>query len=172
MPSTTKIHCRLLANATMRDVGAIAALFTASVHELAAAHYDAAQRTAWAPQPPDLGHWRERLANLQTLVAECGSRMAGFISYAPDGHIDLLFTSPAYARQGIATLLYHRAELALCESGVRHLFTEASLVARPFFERQGFRVTQEQLVDLRGAQFRRFAMSKLLGAAIGREITG
>ena len=37
---------------TPADLEAVAQLFTASVHQVAASHYDETQRTAWAPQPP------------------------------------------------------------------------------------------------------------------------
>ena len=142
------------------NLAAIADLFTASVHSLAVGHYDAVQRAAWAPQPPDLTYWRERLRSMQTLIAEEDGALAGFIAYEQNGHIDLLFTAPEYARRGVASLLYRHVESALLILGVEALFTEASLVARPFFERQGFRVEEEQHVKVRGAWFRRYAMRK------------
>jgi len=147
------------------DIGALADLFTESVHSLAIEHYDSKERAAWAPQPPDLDHWRERLSNLHTLVAEIESHVAGFVSYELNGHIDLLFTSPSFVRLGVATALYSRAESILIDAGVTNLFTESSLVARNFFDRQGFLVTEEQSVSVRGMVFRRFAMSKLLNFA-------
>ena len=147
------------------DVRTLADLFTESVHSLAVGHYDSKQREAWAPQPPDLDYWRERLTSLRTLVAEIESQAAGFISYELNGHIDLLFTSPSFVRLGVATALYSRAESILIEAGVTNIFTEASLSARAFFVRQGFHVTEEQSVSVRGALFRRFAMSKLLDSA-------
>ncbi|WP_292976689.1 GNAT family N-acetyltransferase [Nitrosomonas sp.] len=147
------------------DVRTLANLFTESVHDLAVGHYDSKQRTAWAPQPPDLDYWHERLTSLHTLVAEIESQAAGFISYELNGHIDLLFISPGFVRLGIATALYSRAESILIKAGVTNIFTEASLSARAFFGRQGFHVTEEQSVSVRGALFRRFAMRKLLDSA-------
>ena len=150
---------------TPADLEAVAQLFTASVHQVAASHYDETQRAAWAPQPPKLNTWQERLAPLQTLVAEENGRLAGFLSYEDDGHIDLLYTAPGSTRTGVASRLYHAAEAALAEAGATELFTEASLVARPFFERQGFEVTEEQNVTRNNVSFRRFAMRKQLPPA-------
>jgi putative acetyltransferase len=144
------------------DLDALVSLFTASVHHLAASHYDADQRAAWAPRPPDLGSWTKRFARLQTLVAEADMKVAGFISYEQNGHIDLLYTSPAYSRRGIALALYREAEARLSREGIPELFTEASSVARPFFERCGFRFVEEQCVQVRGVTFRRYAMRKSL----------
>lgn len=140
------------------DLDAVAALFTASIHGLAATHYNAAQRAAWAPRPPDIEGWRQRLANLRVVVAEEGDRLCGFCGWEDDGHIDLLFVAPGCAGRGVAKALFDHAAAALAELGIAELFTEASLVARPFFERQGFVVEEEQQVERRGVVLRRFAM--------------
>lgn len=147
------------------DLDAVVEVFTRAVHELAAVHYTSAQREAWAPRPPDREQMRRRLQQLRTLVALDGEQLAGFIAFEPDGHIDLAYVSPSYARQGVASTLYGRAEAALVSAGVTELFAEVSLAARPFFERIGFVVAAEQEVLLRGASFRRFDMRKLLDAA-------
>lgn len=142
------------------DLEALVELFTASVHEVSAGAYDAAQRHAWARIPPDQVAWRERLVGQTVLVAESDTELAGFIAWEPDGHIDLLYTSPRHVRRGVASALYHSAEQALRAAGGTTLYTEASLVARPFFECQGFVVEEEQVVSRDGVDLRRFAMRK------------
>jgi len=144
------------------DLEALALLFTASVHVLAAGHYNVAQREAWAPRPPDLALWRVRLAPLRTLVAEAGAALAGFIAYAGDGHLQYLYCGPAFAGQGVAFLLYGCAEAQLRSAGVAQCYTEASLTARPFFERQGFVMLHEEEAQVGGQRLRRFAMRKAL----------
>jgi putative acetyltransferase len=150
---------------THTDLNAVAQLFTDAIHGLAASHYDEAQRAAWAPRPPNLDYWQTRLSPLQVLVAQDppdGGALLGFIGYEKDGHIDLMFTSPTAARRGVASRLLGQAEAALRALDVQALFTEASLLGRPFFERQGFTVKEEQHIELRGAKFRRFAMVKAM----------
>lgn len=142
------------------DLDAVVELFTASVHHLAARHYDEAQRAAWAPVPPDRGAWRNRLGALQTLVAEQGGTLAGFVSYRPNGYIDLLYVSPDAPRRGVATALYHEAESALVSAGIKELTVDASLVAHAFFEHQGFLVEEMQTVTRGGVSFQRYAMRK------------
>lgn len=144
------------------DVGALFRVFAASIHALATTHYSEAQRRAWIGAEPDLEQWNKRFLRGQTLIAEQDGAIAGFIVYEPDGHIDMLFTDPAFARRGVAALLYGQAERSLAAAGINELFTEASLVARPFFEKQGFRVTEEQLAERGGVSLRRFAMRKAL----------
>jgi len=151
---------------TDADLAAVAQLFTDAVHKLAASHYDETQRKAWAPQPPDLDIWDARLKPLRVLVAQdaegSGDALLGFVGYEDNGHIDLMFSSPLAARRGVATQLLGRAEGALRELGVTELFTEASLLGRPFFARHGFTVKEEQQVERRGVQFLRYAMVKAL----------
>jgi putative acetyltransferase len=151
---------------TPSDLAAVAQIYTDAIHGLAASHYDAVQLAAWAPRPPDLSVWDARLKPIEVLVvqddAESTGALLGFIGYEKDGHIDLMFTSPLAARRGVASQLLSRAEAALRKLGVQKLFTEASLVGRPFFERQGYEVQEEQLVERRGALIRRFAMAKAM----------
>lgn len=156
------MHIRPYTNA---DLAAVAQLYTDAVHGLAGSHYDEAQRKAWAPQPPDLDIWEARLKPLRVLLAqeaENSDALLGFVAYEDDGHIDLMFSSPLAPRRGVASQLLGRAEAALRAIGVARLYTEASLVGQPFFARQGFTVTGEQLVERRGAQLRRFVMVKAL----------
>lgn len=148
------------------DTEGLMAVFTSSVHALAAAQYDAEQREAWAPEPPNVDEWRHRFRGLHTIVAEKDGSYLGFISYEPNGHIDLLYTAPGAARRGVASALLRQAAAQLSTAGsVTELFTEASLVAAPFFLRHGFEITEEQNVVRRGVSFQRFAMRRRADAS-------
>lgn len=144
------------------DLPATVALFQASVSQLTTQHYDAAQRQAWAPEVADLSTWQTRLASIELLIAEDDCSIAGFIGFSLDGHIDLLFTAPGFARQGVASALYAAAEQRLRAAGARELFTEASLVAQAFFARQGFSVQQAQTVTRGAVMLPRMLMRKIL----------
>lgn len=144
------------------DLPAVVALFQASVSQLTTEHYDAAQRQAWSPEVADLQVWQTRFASIELLIAEDGCAIAGFIGFSLDGHIDLLFTAPGYARQGVASALYAAAEQRLRAAGVRELHTEASLVAQAFFASQGFSVQQAQTVTRGAVILPRMLMGKIL----------
>jgi putative acetyltransferase len=90
------------------------------------------------------------------------SRIAGFIAYEDGDHVDLLFTAPDFVRRGVASALYEGVEATLTAKGVRELFTEASLVARPFFARHGFEVIEQETVVRRDIELVRFRMRKTL----------
>lgn len=144
------------------DLAAVMDLFAASIHGLGREHYDAAQRAVWARSAADVSAWQARMERLRTVVAEQDGLLLGFLGFESDGHVDFLYVAPTAARQGVATALYRRVEATLAAEGVRALYTEASLVARPFFAREGFEVVEVQDV-VRGDQtLRRFAMLKAL----------
>ena len=144
------------------DLDAVVALFIASVHELGAPHYSAAQRLAWAPRSPDMQAWVSRLAELRTLLLLGDSGLLGFIAFDDSGHVDLLFTAPTAARRGVASRLLARLAHELPDV---ELFTESSLIAQPFFLRHGFRAVEEQWVVRRGVAFPRVAMRRGIGLA-------
>ncbi|MFD0949175.1 GNAT family N-acetyltransferase [Paraperlucidibaca wandonensis] len=149
---------------TSRDVESIVALFTASVHLLAARNYTPEQLTAWAPKSPDLEQWSTKLSTLETLVAEFDGTMVGFITYTDNGHIVFLYTSPTFSRKGVASQLYEITSRVLLANGVCSLSTEASIEARPFFESKGFNVVEEQVVERNGMLLKRFAMAGVLAS--------
>jgi putative acetyltransferase len=142
------------------DVSGIIETYTASIHTLGAPYYTQEQLAAWAPAHQDEARWAERLKELHTIVADADGFVAGFVSYTDIGYLDFLFTHPTFARRGVATRLYQRAEAALIALRVPTITTHASLAARAFFDRHGFVVDAEELVECRGAYLRRFAMHK------------
>lgn len=144
------------------DLDALLSLFQASVQQLAASHYTPAQRRAWAPERPDRQAWARRLAAQRVLLAEYQDQLAGFIGFDLGGHIDLLFSHPEHARQGVAQRLYQAAEAELRAAGVSLLHTEASLLAQPFFARQGFVVVEQQEVQRGDVSLPRALMHKAL----------
>lgn len=144
------------------DLPGVMETYTVSIRSLAAAYYSPEQLAAWAPIPPDATRWQQRLSQLHTIVAETEGVLAGFTSYTHDGYLDFLFSHPAFARRGVATRLYLRAESALRSFGVWRVSTHASLASRPFFDRHGFQVDGEERTECGGLYLRRFAMHKPL----------
>jgi putative acetyltransferase len=147
------------------DLPQIMTVYREAIHTLAAPFYAREQLDAWAPQDQKVDRWEQRMAQVRTIVLEDEGRIAGFASYDSVGHLDLLFVHPRYARRGVATRLCAAVEHELRAIGVSRIFTEASLAARAFFERSGFRVVAEESVECRGAYLRRYAMDKEIETA-------
>lgn len=144
------------------DFPALERIFVDAIQIGAAQHYDGAQRAAWSQRAEHAPPWEERLVQLETRLEEDASGVLGFLSFTLEGHVDLLFTAPRAARQGVATRLWMQVESELRAAGVSQATTHASRVARPFFERQGFEVQAPETVEVRGVALERFALCKSL----------
>jgi len=144
------------------DLDALIDLFAGSVRQVASRDYSPAQIEAWAPVAVNRQDWTTRLGSRPTFVAETGGEIVGFSDLEPDGHIDMLFIHADHQGQGVARALMDHIHVRAAKQGIDRLFTEASITARPFFERNGFDVIEAQDVELRGQTFRNYRMFKSL----------
>ncbi|MDD9977498.1 MAG: GNAT family N-acetyltransferase, partial [Boseongicola sp.] len=89
------------------DLEALGALFHRSVREGASRMYSPEQCAAWSPMVPAGDAWRQRLAPLDTVVAERNGCIIGFMSFEPkDGYVDFAFVAPEEMGKGVAAALY------------------------------------------------------------------
>ena len=144
------------------DAPEIARLFYETVRSVNREDYSDQQVKAWAPGVPDPDEWHARMAARKTLVAEEGGEVVGFAELEEDGHLDMLYLREDAVGRGVGRGLYGAVEREARAEGLRRIFTEASITARPFFERRGFRVVREQTVVVRGVAMTNFAMEKPL----------
>ncbi len=137
------------------DFSALCAIFMRAIQESASGDYSAPQIAAWAQV--DEARWRQKMRDSRVLVAAIERQPVGFIS-AIGSYIDLLFVAPERSRQGIAGALL--AEL-FRQIPQGTLTVAASITAKPCFARHGFRVVEEQLVEVRGERFINYRMEKV-----------
>ena len=149
----------------LRDAAGVADVFYRSVRQVALSDYTAEQVKAWIPERWDAEqeHRRSGDGRLVLVAADESGHVVAFIDLEPDGHIDRLFCAPEAAGRGIASRLYDAIETAARARGAGRLFTEASELARRFFERKGFAVLERQDMILRGVPIHNYRMAKTLG---------
>ena len=148
------------------DLDVLIDLFAGSVRQVASRDYSPTQIDAWAPVAVNRDQWATRLGGRPTFVAEVAGEIAGFSDLEPDGHIDMMFVHADHQGRGVARALLDHIHDHANRHGIDRLFTEASITARPFFERNGFEVIEAQDVELRGETFRNYRMAKALSAPI------
>jgi len=144
------------------DAAEICRLFYGTVRHVNLGDYSPEQVRAWAPAPPDPVAWHERMSGRHTLVAEVGGEIVGFIEREEDGHLDMLYCRKDAVGRGVGSRLYAAAEERARGLGVERVFTEASITARPFFERRGFVVLERNTVVRHGVGLTNFSMAKAL----------
>ena len=140
------------------DAVATLRCFRRAVRGTAARDYDAAQIESWVTVDEEA--WGSRRARVDTWVAERDGRLVGFGDIDDEGYIDMVFVDPDAGRSGVASALVEHLVSLARERGLGELSVQASLTARPFFERHGFVVTAEQRVGLRGSVLANFRMRR------------
>jgi len=146
------------------DAPALAGIFHAAVHGVAARYYTQAQVWAWSPEPPDPARFAARGRDGRTLlvVVDASDRPIAYGDVEGDGHIDHLFCAPERAGSGVAAALYAGLEAAARERGIGRLFVEASEPARRFFLKQGFAELHRRDFAIGGVAIHNYAMEKRL----------
>ncbi len=163
VPKGSGIAYAALAADDLQGALEAARLFHATVHAVNARDYAPEQLRAWAPDGKDfqreLAH---RLMSQYAVTAKQGNVLAGFGSLDAPGCIDMLFVHKDHQRQGIGAGLLARLEEQAAALGQDAVSAYASLTARPFFERMGYRVVRANTAVRRGVPLANFLMRKEL----------
>ena len=144
------------------DTGAIVALFRDTIRRVNIKDYSLEQVLAWAPEQMDLRIWTDKLSTRYSILAEIAGQIVGFGDLESDGHLDHLFVHADRQASGIGRTLAAAMEGEARRQRIGRIFTEASITARPFFERLGYRLLQEQEVLCRGVMMTNYRMEKVL----------
>ncbi|MEL6815531.1 MAG: GNAT family N-acetyltransferase [Cyanobacteria bacterium J06598_3] len=140
----------------------IGQIYHDAVHELTREDYTEEQRNAWAtPIEGDdawAEKWRRRCDRKQPWVAVVDGKVAGFIEFEADGHIDCTYVSPVHAGKGHMSAIMERIFQEARWSNISRLYAEVSITARPFFERHGFRVVRDNPHKVRGVPILNYIM--------------
>jgi len=151
------------------DTFPLMTLFYETIHTVNLRDYTQEQVAAWAPLPPeqmDFAAWAESLGRRTTFVAESDAGMVvGFGELEEDGHINRFYCHKDYQGVGVGTALLAVIEATAREWQLTRLFTEASITAKPFFERRGFSVLAQQSVERFGIALTNYRMEKTLSQA-------
>lgn len=152
-----------------RDAGEISRLFYETVHAVNRADYSPEQLRAWAPEVPEPALWQARMQSRCTLVADEEGEIVAFAELEEDGHLDTFYCRHDRVGGGIGSRLYGAVEHKALEWKLTRIFTEASITARPFFQRQGFLTVREQTVTRHGIELTNFVMEKTLKPVESRD---
>lgn len=138
------------------DAGETARLFYDTVHAVNARDYSEKQLNVWAPPERDLAEWNRSFLAHYSLVAWEEERIVGFGDLDRTGYLDRLYVHKDRQGRGIATAICDLLEAEAPGAVV----TYASITARPFFEKRGYRVLREQQVWRQGISLTNFVMEK------------
>lgn len=129
------------------DCQALAELFYDTVHAVCKDDYSEKQLYAWATGTVDLIRWNQSFRSHYTIVAEINGNIAGFGDIDSNGYLDRLYVHKDYQRRGIGSSI-----CSILENMVNSdkIITHASITAKGFFEKRGYKVIKEQQVKRQG----------------------
>ena len=136
------------------DCEEIIKLFDNTVHTVNAKDYTKEQLDAWATGRVDLNKWDQSLREHYSLVAVENEMIVGFGDIDKSEYLDRLFVHEDYQGKGIGTMICNRLEQAVSGSVIIH----ASITAKTFLEKRGYRVVKEQQVERKGVFLTNFEM--------------
>ena len=138
------------------DCRELAELFYNTVHTVNAADYNNEQLNAWATGHVDLEAWNKSLQEHYSIVAVDKGIIVGFGDIDQTGYLDRLYVHADYQGMGIATAICNKLEQSVSGKIVTH----ASVTAKPFFEKRGYKVIKEQSVERQGVFLTNYVMEK------------
>ncbi len=138
------------------DCKEITELFYHTVHTVNAKDYTREQLHVWATGQVDLDKWNQSFQDHYTIVAVENDVLVGFGDIDSTGYLDRLFVHADHQRKGIAAAICDRLEQAVPGT----ITTHASITAKPFFEKRGYKVVKEQQVERQGIALTNFVMEK------------
>jgi putative acetyltransferase len=145
------------------DAPVLADLYARSVRHFGPRSYSPEQVEAWAST-----------ATTETIAARCkdgrvvlvgvdeDDRPIAYGDLEDDGHLDFLYCAPEAGGRGNGGHIYAALEGRARQMGLGKIYVEASELARPLFERNGFTVVSRNDLSIGGVPIHNFAMEKTL----------
>lgn len=124
--------------------------------------YPRQQKLAWAAAFSEGDQRRPWLDRLKPFLLLVDDRLAACMALEADGHIECAYTHPGQQRRGLGAALLAHVEDEALRRNIECLYVEASLAAKPLFERYGFELIGENRVHRAGQALLNVRMEKSL----------
>lgn len=159
---TSNSHNIIIRKGISDDLPEMLQLFTATIDGVYKKDYDLQQLEAWKSGAENEERWTKVIRDQYIIVAVTENKIIGFCTLDQGNYIDLLFVHKDYQQRAIATMLYQHIEKEALLNNEKELTADVSKTARPFFEKKGFQIVQEQIVHIKGVALANYKMAKHL----------
>ncbi|WP_348646915.1 GNAT family N-acetyltransferase [Qipengyuania sp. S6317L1] len=151
-----------LRNFTSDDAPALCGLTRDAIIKTGAKAYSAQQVSVWSSGHSDPARFvaRAKVGHCIYVMADEEGSPVAYALLEPDGHLDMLYCSPAHSGHGLAARLLAHAEEEARKLGLPRVYTEASEFARTAFERAGYTLKGRRDFKLHGVAIHNYAMDK------------
>jgi putative acetyltransferase len=147
--------------ATLEDIPSLKSLYQGTITYINSRHYNPEQISAWAATGERIASLEKKIKEQHFYVATTTNDIiTGFASLENDGELDMMYVHKDFQGQGIASLLIQQLYEKAAELKITTLTAYVSITARPFFEKQGFKVVATQQVPLGEVLLENYKMEK------------
>lgn len=147
--------------ALQSDAVELKKLFQNTVLAINRRDYSQAEVEDWASCGDDLSNIEDMIKTHYFIVAvNQQSEIVGFSSITPQGYLHSMFVHKDFQGEGIATILLNEIEQYAITNEIMRITSEVSLTARPFFEKKGYIVEEEQKRKANQLSLTNFWMAK------------
>ena len=148
---------------TELDILEMRELFRTTVLTVNSKDYTKEEVEDWTSCGDSVAHWKNLLAKNDYVGAIDGQgKIIGFSSMNAEGYLHSMFVHKDQQGKGVATLLLSEVEKIARKYDVHKINVEASITARPFFEKHGYKVVKEQKAKANRLWLTNYVMEKAL----------
>jgi putative acetyltransferase len=146
--------------ASIKDIDQIISLCASTIAQINIKDYNQAQVDAWVNKVKDTKRWKQRVQSQYFIVSEISGKITGFSSITDEGYLDLMYVHSDFQGRHIASSLLSVIEEHAQWLKLDEIITEASITARPFFEKKGFITLSRQIKKINKVALPNFLMMK------------
>lgn len=145
------------------DAQDLANIYYNTIHLINIRDYNQQQVDVWAPETSkEIARWLKKFERTNPFVAIINNKVVGFAEFEPNGHIDCFYCHHEWIGHGVGSALMKAIDEAAYQQGIKHIFAEVSITAKPFFDRCGFATVTQQTVEIKGVFLTNYKMEKLI----------
>lgn len=143
------------------DVQDLANIYFNTVHKVNIQHYTQEQVNIWAPPTSlETEEWARKFLRTKPIIAVVGDKVVGFAEFEPNGHIDCFYCHHEWIGKGVGSTLMNEILTRAKNYNIDRIFSEVSITARPFFEKQGFVTLSERKIVRKGIELTNYKMER------------
>ena len=151
-----------LRNVTAADLEGITSLFRETILSVNTRDYNADQVNAWSEGADNKERWLKKIREQYFICCENRNKIAWFASIEKNGYLDFLYIHKRFQGMGLASLLVTDLETYAFKNNIRLINSDVSITAKKFFRQRGYKIMQEQKVEINGVDLTNFRMEKII----------
>lgn len=126
------------------DYAAIARLHRQTIRQVNSKDYSKAQIQAWSARP-SAKRLRTSASEFKRWVATADGKVVGYCDHGLDGQFGGIYMHKDYIGRGIGSRLLKTAEDSMKTMGFKKSKLEATITAKEFYKKQGYKVLAKSL---------------------------